>query len=90
MTTIAGKQTEVGDELWHNALGLWAQVTAPGIVTINGINDQKVKYAFTEGGKINGKRQLSWHFPLVFESASRDVTKYQALLDKAHTLFGDN
>lgn len=90
MTTIAGKPTVVGDELWHNGLRLWAQVTEPGIVTIKGINDQKVKYAFATGGTINGKKQLSWHQPLVFDVPSRDVTKYQALLDTAYAQFGAN
>jgi hypothetical protein len=89
MITVAGKNTQVGDELWHNGLRLWARVTEPGIVTINGINDQKVKYAFTNGGLINGKKQLSWHQPIVFESTSRDISKYQALLDAAHAHFGD-
>lgn len=90
MTTIAGKPTQVGDELWHNGLRLWAKVTAPGIVTIKGINDQSVKYAFAAGGLINGKKQLSWHQPLVFDVPSRDISKYQALLDTAHAQFGDN
>jgi hypothetical protein len=58
------------------------------MVTIHGINDQKVKYAFTDGGKINGRRQLAWHQPLVFDLPSRDVSKYQALLDTAITQFG--
>jgi hypothetical protein len=88
-TTIADKATKVGDELWYNSLGLWAKVTAPGIVTIEGINGQKVKYPFTAGGLINGKKQLSWHQPLVFDAPTRDVRKYQELLDKAHSLFGD-
>jgi hypothetical protein len=88
-TTIAGKATKIGDELYHSGLRLWAKVTSPGIVTINGINDQVVKYAFTTGGFINGKRQLAWHMPLVFESTSRDISKYQALLDAAHLHFGD-
>jgi hypothetical protein len=53
------------------------------------VNDQVVKYAFTTGGFINGKKQLSWHQPIVFESTSRDISKYQALLDAAHLHFGD-
>jgi hypothetical protein len=89
MTTIAGKTVNINDELWHIGLRLWARVTAANIVTINGVNDQVVKYAFTTGGLINGKKQLSWHQPLVFESTSRDISKYQALLDAAHLHFGD-
>jgi hypothetical protein len=89
MITVAGKNTLVGNELWHIGLRLWAKVTSPGIVTINGVNDQVVKYAFTTGGLINGKKQLSWHQPIVFESTSRDISKYQALLDAAHLHFGD-
>jgi hypothetical protein len=89
MTTIAGRQVQLNDELWYNALGLWAQVTAPGVITVNGINGQLVKYAFTEGGKINGRKQLSWHQPLVFDAPVRDITRYQALLDTAHNLFKD-
>jgi hypothetical protein len=88
MTTIAGKSTKVGDELWHSGLRLWAQVTATGIVTIKGINDQTVKYTFTTGGLINGKKQLSWHQPLEFDVPSRDITKYQALLNAAYAQFG--
>jgi hypothetical protein len=89
MITIAGKPTTIGDELYHSGLRLWARVTANNIVTINGVNDQVVKYAFTTGGLINGKKQLSWHQPIVFESTSRDISKYQALLDAAHLHFGD-
>ena len=80
MTTIAGKSTKVGDELFHLGLRLWARVTEPGIVTIKGINDQTVKYTFTTGGLINGKKQLAWHMPLEFDVPSRDITKYQAIL----------
>jgi hypothetical protein len=89
MTTIAGKTVNINDELWHRGLNLWARVTAANIVTIKGVNDQVVKYAFTTGGLINGKKQLSWHQPIVFESTSRDISKYQALLDAAHLHFGD-
>jgi hypothetical protein len=88
MTTIAGKSTKVGDELWHRGLNLWAKVTAPGIITINGVNGQVAKYTFTTGGLINGKPQLAWHQPLVFDVPSRDITRYQALLDAAYTQFG--
>lgn len=87
--TIAGVATQVGDELWHNGLGLWAQVTEPGIVTIKGKNDQVAKYAFTTGGYIYGRKVLAWHQPLVFESSKRDISQYQELLDKAHSIFGD-
>jgi hypothetical protein len=89
MTTIAGKPTQVGTELWHQGLGLWAQVSAPGVVTINGINGQKISHGFTTGGFINGRRMLYWHQPLVLDSQSRDITKYQALIDAAYTQFGD-
>jgi hypothetical protein len=89
MTTIAGKSTKVGDELYHVGLRLWARVTESGIVTINGINDQKVKYTFTAGGFINGKRQLYWHMPIVFDAPVRDISKYQTMLDTAHALFKD-
>jgi hypothetical protein len=81
MITVAGKNTLVGDELWHIGLRLWARVTAPGIVTINGVNDQVVKYAFTTGGFINGKKQLAWHSPLLLDLPVRDVSKYQRILD---------
>jgi hypothetical protein len=90
MTTIAGKTVLVGDELWFDRLGLWAQVTAPGVVTINGVNNQVVKYAFTTDGYINGRKALSWHQPIVFESSQRDITKYQAVLDFMHAKFGDS
>jgi hypothetical protein len=81
MITIAGKNTTVGDELWHVGLRLWAQVTATGIVTINGVNDQKVKYSFTTGGVINGKKQLYWHSPLILDLPVRDISKYQRIMD---------
>lgn len=88
MNILAGKPTAVGDEIYHAGLALWCKVTEPGIVTINGVNGQKVKYAFSDNGKINGRKMLYWHMPLRFESSSRDVTKYQALLDAAYTNFG--
>ena len=88
MTTIALRPTQVGDELYHSGLGLWCKVTAPGIVTINGINNQFLKCAFTTGGLINGRKQLSWHQPLVFDVPARNITKFQALLDTAYQQFG--
>jgi hypothetical protein len=85
---IAGKATQVGDELWHSGLRLWTRVTEPGIVTIKGINDQVVKYAFATGGTIQGRKLLSWHQPIVFDVPSRDISKYQAVLDAAYAQFG--
>lgn len=87
-TTISGKPTQVGSELYHLGLRLWCKVVAPGIVEVHGINDQKVRYTFTTGGLINNRKQLSWHQPLVFDVPSRDITKYQALLDAAYAQFG--
>jgi hypothetical protein len=52
------------------------------------VNGQVAKYTFTTGGLINGKPQLAWHQPLVFDVPSRDITRYQALLDAAYTQFG--
>lgn len=90
MITIAGKTVNVNDELWYESLGLWAKVTAPGIVTINGVNNQKVKYAFTNDGKIGGKIRLSWHQPIQLSLPTRDISKYQALLNTAVAQFGGN
>ena len=88
MTTIAGKPTQVGNELFHNGLKLWCKVVAPGIIEVKGVNDQIAKYAFTTGGLIQGRKLLSWHQPLVFDVPARDITKYQALLDTAYQQFG--
>ena len=88
-TNIAGKATKVGDDLYHSGLRLWAKVVSPGIVEIHGVNDQKVRYAFATNGLIQGRKQLSWHQPLVFDVPTRDITKYQALLDAAYAQFGE-
>lgn len=88
MITIAGKNTNVGDELWYDALGLWARVTEEGIITVKGVNDQVVKHRFTNDGKIGGKVRLSWHQPIKLSLPTRDITKFQALLDTAVAQFG--
>lgn len=88
MITIAGKTTQVGDELWHNGLKLWCKVVAPGIVEVHGVNNQVVKYAFATGGTIQGRKLLSWHQPIVFDVPVRDISKFQALLDTAYQQFG--
>lgn len=90
MITIANKTVNVGDELYHVGLRLWAKVTAPGIVTIKGVNDQLVRYAFATGGLINGKEMLMWHQPIKLSLPTRDITKFQALLDTAVAQFGGN
>lgn len=87
--TVSGKATQRGDLLYHNGMQLWGYVGDPGIIEIEGPSGQKTKQAFTNGGIIAGKKRLSWHTPLDFEIASKDISKYQAMLDKLKEVLGD-
>lgn len=84
---IAGRNVHVGDVLYHKGYGAWVRVIRydpSGSAEVTFISKMKGRvFMVTEGGNINGVRQLFWHEPLHLDQPTDDVSKFQKLVDLA-------
>ena len=89
---IARREVRVGDRLYHWGFGLWGEVIAldtnSARVAIQGIGgEDNTRTVFvTEGGNVNGRRQMYWHPPLALDLPVSDISKYQAAVEFAKEL----
>lgn len=85
MISIAGKQVALGDMLYHTGLKVWAKAVRYDPSGSLEVQVQSAmgnrKMLVTQGGNVNGVRQMYWHEPLDLDIAVSDVSSYQALID---------
>lgn len=78
---IAGRKVQIGDRLFHIGMGLWGQaveVDSSGSVVFEVGNRRLLS---NDGGKINGKRQLYWHEPILLDLPMNDLGPYRRILE---------
>lgn len=87
MISIAGRTVKVGDMLHHRGFNAWAKATRydpSGSLEVqiqNAMGNRKI--LVTDGGNVNGARQMYWHEPLTLDLPRSDVSAYQNLVDVA-------
>lgn len=88
MVTIAGHPVALNDRLYSRRAGVMGTVTNIGLSTFTltitrdgGSRD----YTVSEGGLVNGEREIYWHAPLELDLPKVQLhkrAKFQAVLDK--------
>lgn len=86
MITIAGRQVQIGDSLYHIGLRAWGSVTGYDVsgvakLTIAGANSNSRVLYVQQGGNVNGQRMVYWHEQLRLDLPRQDIQRYQRLVD---------
>lgn len=87
MITIAGRQVNIGDPLYHLPYMSWGTVigydsSGTAKLQLTGGNGSQRTLYVQQGGKVNNVRVIYWHAPLVLDLPRQDVGSYQRTLDK--------
>ena len=83
---IAGREVKLGDELYSKRMQRFGAVrhltpdSGMGIITFVKTNSNPVDFTFTDGGYINGNRDLYWHTDIQLDLTTRDSSKVEEAL----------
>lgn len=81
---IAGRLVKQGDALYHTGLKSWGQVTGFDIgsakLRIANGDSERIIYV-TDGGMVNGIRQVYWHEPLQLDLPFQNIGKFQRIIE---------
>lgn len=80
--TVAGVTVKEGDRVYHAKYQQWVTVVRiDGPTGYVDVPSLRQPLPFTDGGKVQGVKQLYWHEPLALDLPTSDISKYQRLVN---------